>query len=163
MTLVSALLLIFSLALVPVQSSAARSQAPVSTEPDALLDRFHEAAATADAQTYFSLFTPTGRFLGTDASEQWSVEEFRAYADPYFSQGQGWTYVPQERVIRMAPVECGCVATFDEVLTNESYGQVRGSGTLIRDAGGWKIEHYVLSFTVPNDKARAVVETIRAH
>lgn len=129
---------------------------------DILLDRFHSAASRADGDTYFSLFTPSGRFVGTDATEQWSVEEFRAYAAPYFSQGKGWTYVPQERVVRLSPVECRCVATFDEVLSNDSYGLVRGSGTLIRGEDGWKIEHYVLSFTVPNDKARAVVATIKA-
>lgn len=131
-------------------------------DADALLDRFHQAASRADGQTYFSLFTPSGRFVGTDASEQWSVEEFRAYAEPYFSQGRGWTYAPQEREIRLSPVECRCVATFDEVLSNESYGLVRGSGTLIRGDDGWKIEHYVLSFTVPNVKARDVVAAIKA-
>lgn len=138
---------------------------PTSAEQAAIngvLNELHQAAAQADGDTYFSLFTPTGRFVGTDATEQWSVEEFRAYAAPYFSQGKGWTYVPQERVVRLSPVECRCVATFDEVLRNESYGLVRGSGTLIRGEDGWKIEHYVLSFTVPNDKARAVVATIKA-
>ena len=131
-------------------------------DADILLDRFHQAASDADAETYFSLFTPSGRFVGTDVTEQWSVEEFRAYAEPYFSQGRGWTYVPQEREIRLSPVDCRCVATFDEVLSNDSYGLVRGSGTLIRGDDGWKIEHYVLSFTVPNDKARAVVAVIKA-
>jgi hypothetical protein len=28
-------------------------------------------------------------------------------------------------------------------------------------ADGWKIEQYVLSFTVPNDRADAVVEVIK--
>ncbi|WP_292050738.1 MULTISPECIES: nuclear transport factor 2 family protein [unclassified Brevundimonas] len=129
---------------------------------DAVLDRFHQAAARADGEAYFSLFTPSGRFVGTDAAEQWSVEEFRAYAEPYFSRRRGWTYIPQEREVRLSPVACQCVATFDEVLSNDSYGLVRGSGTLIRGGDGWKIEHYVLSFTVPNDKARAVVAVIKA-
>ena len=128
---------------------------------EALLDQFHQAASRADGETYFSLFTPTGRFIGTDATEQWSVEEFRAYAEPYFSQGRGWTYLPQERSIRLAPVECRCVASFDEVLSNDGYGVMRGSGTLVRGDDGWKIEHYVLSFTVPNERARDVVQAIK--
>ncbi|WP_242915181.1 nuclear transport factor 2 family protein [Brevundimonas pishanensis] len=138
------------------------SDGPDIAGADALLDRFHQAASRADGETYFGLFTPTGRFVGTDESEQWNVEEFRAYAEPYFSQGRGWTYMPQTREVRLAPVACQCVATFDEVLSNDSYGLVRGSGTLIRGEDGWKIEHYVLSFIVPNDKAREVVAVIKA-
>lgn len=153
----------FSLALALVQVAPAAGAEADVVAAGQVLDRFHQAAATADGETYFALFTPTGRFVGTDAAEQWSVEEFRAYAAPYFSQGRGWTYVPQQRHLTLAPVACGCVATFDEVLLNDSYGQVRGSGTLIHGDDGWKIEQYVLSFTVPNDKARAVVATIKAH
>ena len=44
---------------------------------------------------------------------------------------------------------------------NESYGETRGSGVLRLTGDGWKIEQYVLSFAVPNDKARQVVEVIR--
>jgi hypothetical protein len=53
------------------------------------------------------------------------------------------------------------VAVFDEVLDNDSYGTVRGSGVLRLTDDGWKIEQYVLSFTVPNDVARDVVAVIR--
>uniref|UniRef100_UPI002637A7C3 nuclear transport factor 2 family protein n=1 Tax=Brevundimonas sp. TaxID=1871086 RepID=UPI002637A7C3 len=86
---------------------------------------------------------------------------FRAYADPYFARGQGWTYVPRDRVVTIAPIECRCVAWFDEKLTNAAYGDLRGSGVLRLTADGWQIEQYVLSFTVPNDRSRAVVEAIR--
>ena len=56
------------------------------------------------------------------------------------------------------------MAWFDEVLDNDAYGALRGSGVLSRrGAGGaWKIEQYVLSFAVPNDRARAVVGLIAA-
>lgn len=125
------------------------------------LDRMHAAASQADGETYFAQFTPDARFIGTDATERWSLAAFRAYAEPYFDQGRGWTYTATDRHITLAPVECRCVAWFDEVLDNASYGQTRGSGVLRLTPEGWKIEQYVLSIPVPNDRARAVVEVIR--
>ena len=131
-------------------------------EAAAAIDALHAAAASADGPAYFALFTPDARFIGTDATERWSLAEFRAYAEPYFARGQGWTYTPVERTVTIAPIQCGCVAWFDEVLDSQSYGVTRGSGVLRKTRTGWKIEQYVLSFTVPNDRARAVVETITA-
>ena len=110
---------------------------------------------------YFALFTPDARFIGTDATERWSLTEFRAFAEPIFARGRGWTYIPRDRVITVAPIDCRCIAWFDEELDNAGYGQTRGSGVLRLTDDGWKIEQYVLSFAVPNDKASAVVEAIR--
>ena len=126
------------------------------------LDALHAAAAHADGEAYFRLFTPDARFIGTDATERWTLSEFLAYAEPYFARGQGWTYTPVERTVTLAPIQCLCVAWFDEVLDSESYGVTRGSGVLRKTRGGWKIEQYVLSFAVPNDRARAVVDAIEA-
>ncbi len=128
-----------------------------------VLDSLHDAADRADGPAYFSLFTSQARFIGTDAEERWSVEAFRAYAEPYFAQGRGWRYIPRERVISLLPLECQCVASFDERLDNAAYGETRGSGILIKTTAGWKIEQYVLSFAVPNDVARQVVAIIAAH
>jgi len=125
-----------------------------------VLDSLHEAADRADGPAYFALFTPGARFIGTDAGERWSLEAFRAYAEPYFAQGRGWRYVPRERVVSLLPLECQCVASFDERLDNAAYGETRGSGVLIKTPSGWKIEQYVLSFAVPNDVARQVVAVI---
>lgn len=127
----------------------------------ATLDRMHAAASTADGTTYFAQFTPDARFIGTDASERWSLAQFRAYAEPYFAQGRGWTYTPRDRVLTLAPLDCRCVVWFDELLDNAAYGETRGSGVLRLTDDGWKIEQYVLSIPVPNDKARAVVTLIR--
>ena len=48
----------------------------------AVLDAFHEAASQADEELYFSFFAPEGVFMGTDASERWTVPEFREFAHP---------------------------------------------------------------------------------
>ncbi|MHC4846577.1 MAG: nuclear transport factor 2 family protein [Planctomycetota bacterium] len=124
------------------------------------LDDFHAAAGRADGKRYFSLFARDAVFLGTDATERWSVEEFKDYAEPYFSQGQGWTYVPTERHVRVR--RNGRVAWFDERLHNEKYGEVRGSGVLVREDGRWRIAQYNLAFPVPNDLVGDLVERIRA-
>lgn len=130
-------------------------------EVEAVIDRLHEAASKADGRIYFDLFTPDARFIGTDATERWSLAEFRAYAEPFFARGQGWSYVPRDRVVTLAPVPCRCIAAFDEVLDNAAYGSVRGSGVLVKTEAGWKIEQYVLSYAIPNDLARSVTALIR--
>jgi len=129
-------------------------------EATATLDRMHQAAADADGATYFAQFSDGARFIGTDASEHWDIAAFKAYAEPIFARGQGWTYRPYDRTL----IVSGDFAWFDEKLDNDAYGALRGSGLLRRTGPGevWKIEQYVLSFTVPNDKARAVVAAIKS-
>jgi ketosteroid isomerase-like protein len=123
------------------------------------LDRFHEAAAKADGKTYFGLFAPEGIFIGTDASERWTVEQFRKYAEPHFSKGKGWKYAPKTRHVDISPG--GDTAWFDEILENASYGTCRGSGVLRKTDAGWKIAQYHLTIPVPNELADQVVALIR--
>jgi len=123
------------------------------------LDHFHQAAAKADGAAYFALFAPDGVFLGTDASERWTVDEFKKYALARFAKGHGWTYVPKERHVTVAP--SGDVAWFDELLVNEHLGTCRGSGVLRRLGGAWRISQYNLSIPVPNGLADKVVGMIR--
>lgn len=123
------------------------------------LDEFHLAAANADFDGYFSLFSKHGVFIGTDAGERWTVDTFKEYVKPYFSQGKGWTYVPRDRSIEIH----GDVAWFDELLDNDSYGECRGSGVLVREGGQWKIAQYNLHFPVPNDLAKSITKMIKEH
>jgi pimeloyl-ACP methyl ester carboxylesterase len=142
---------------------AFRPQQPASTPTDpavaSVLDDFHAAASTADGPRYFGHFATDGVFLGTDASERWTVAEFRAYAEPYFSKGKGWTYTPRDRHITIA--KDGQTAWFDEKLSNEKYGECRGSGVLVLEAGAWKIAQYNLTVPVPNDMLADVARQIR--
>ena len=48
------------------------------TSPDALLDGLHQDAHEGNFQTYFERYTPDAVFLGTDKTERWSIEEFKA-------------------------------------------------------------------------------------
>ncbi|MDO9222943.1 MAG: nuclear transport factor 2 family protein [Caulobacter sp.] len=128
----------------------------------AVLDALHAAAAKADGPAYFALYTPDAVYIGTDASERWSLAEFRGYAMPYFNKGQGWTYVPRERHITLAPIACRCVAWFDELLDSQSYGTSRGTGTLVLTPQGWKVSQYALTFPIPNDLAKDMTTSIKA-
>jgi hypothetical protein len=61
------------------------------------LDQLHDAASKADGKRYFNLFTDDAIYIGTDATERWTIKEFRAFAEPYFAKGTGWTYKPRSR------------------------------------------------------------------
>jgi len=123
------------------------------------LDAFHRAASEADYEGYFALMHEDGVFLGTDATERWTKEEFMAYAAPIMlEQERGWTYRPRAR--RIHTDDGARVAWFDELLDHERYGELRGSGVLVMTPDGWRVMQYNLAFTVPNDRATGVVEAI---
>ena len=50
----------------------------------------------------------------------------------------------------------GKTAWFDELL-NTQMKICRGSGVLVRINNDWKIKHYVLSMTIPNDNSNEVI------
>lgn len=129
-------------------------------EVSTVLDHFHRAAAEARFDDYFGLFAPDGVFIGTDASERWTVAEFQAYAKPHFDRGRGWTYTKTARQVNVSAD--GQHASFDELLDNASLGVCRGTGVLRRVAGNWKIEQYHLTIPVPNALADEVVKRIRS-
>ena len=124
------------------------------------LDAFHAAAARADEKAYFELFTPTGVFFGTDATERWTRDEFRKWAHPTFESGRGWTFVPRDRHIYLSSDHK--TAWFDEKLDSASYGECRGTGVQKKTKSGWRIEQYNLSIPIPNDLAKDFVARIRA-
>jgi ketosteroid isomerase-like protein len=125
-----------------------------------VLNSFHQAAADAQAKPYFNLLSQNAIFLGTDASERWSKEEFKAFVVPYFSKGTGWLYTPTKRNINL--LKQGQVAFFDELLFNKIYGTCRGTGVLIKTDQGWKISQYNLSIPMPNGLAKALVKQIKS-
>ena len=111
-----------------------------------LLDQLHLQAAAADYKRYFELYTEDAVFLGTDRSEYWPLEAFKAYSKPHFDKGKGWTYTPLKRELHFFEN----TAWFEEELLSESYGQVRGTGVLVRTELGWKVAQYNLTLPIPN-------------
>ncbi len=150
-----ALLMVLAIA-VPAGAQQGAAERQVSE----VLDALHGAASEADFDRYFGLYADEAVFLGTDATERWTREEFMAYTKVRFDAGTGWTYTKLERHISIAPN--GETAWFDERLENEGLGETRGSGVLVREGGGWKIAHYNLTIPIPNELARDVARQIRA-
>ena len=124
----------------------------------AVLDDWHAAAAAADEARYFANFTADAVFLGTDATERWSVEEFRRYAHPYFAKGKAWSFKAVERHVSFSPDRF--VAWFDERLDTPNLGPARGSGVLVRAGEEWKIAHYDLSVPIPNALMKEIKQRI---
>ena len=115
---------------------------------NSLLDQWHDAAARADHKTYFGLLSTDSHYIGTDATENWDKKAFDAFAKPYFDKGRAWDFKAVERNIYFS--KDGKVAWFDELLDTWMKG-CRGSGVLEKDGTTWKIKHYVLSMTIPNE------------
>ncbi|MBO6514480.1 MAG: nuclear transport factor 2 family protein [Phycisphaerales bacterium] len=124
-----------------------------------VLDDWHHAAAVGELEPYIGAMTEGAIFLGTDSSERWTRDELQAYAEKYFGDGEGWVYVPRDRYIRTNAY--GDVAWVDEILDNEKYGEFRGTAVLRQNGDEWRIAHYSLTFLVPNDRAKDVVDLIR--
>lgn len=146
-----------------VDAPGEAADTPEEEAAGAVLDTLHQAAATADGAVYFDLFTPDATYIGTDVTERWSIAQFRAYAEPYFARGRGWTYTPRSRSLTLAPLDCRCVVWFDEALDSASYGTSRGTGVLVRgEDEGWRVALYALTFPIPNALARDMTARIRA-
>ena len=140
-------------------SAVAEDHRQAETAIDAVLSTFHQAASDADGDLYFSLFAEGAVFMGTDATERWTVEEFKAFAEPYFSKGRGWTYTKTERHVYVS--DNGETAWFDEMLWNDNYGTCRGTGVLRLTGDGWKFVQYNLTIPIPNDLARDFADRIK--
>ena len=145
-----------ALAAQPTPVELGRARADVS----AVLDALHTMASEADFDGYFALYAQEAVFLGTDATERWTRQEFMDYTRARFDTGTGWTYHMLERHVSVA--SDGRTAWFDERLENENLGETRGSGVLVREDGRWKIAQYNLTIPIPNEMAREVAQRIRA-
>ncbi|WP_157974368.1 nuclear transport factor 2 family protein [Lewinella sp. IMCC34183] len=131
---------------------------PVPRRIDALATAWHRAAARADSAAYFDLMTGDAIFIGTDPGEHWNKEQFLAFAGPYFAAGKAWDFTATERHVFYDAHDD--VAWWDELL-DTWMGACRGTGVATRDAAGqWKIAHYTLSLTIPNDQMEAVRQAV---
>ncbi|MBL8798991.1 MAG: nuclear transport factor 2 family protein [Planctomycetia bacterium] len=124
-----------------------------------VLDDWHQAAAEAKLDRYFGHFTADAVFLGTDATERWTRDEFRRYAKPYFDKGKAWTFKATRRNVSFA--KDGSTAWFDEMLDTPHLGPARGTGVMILEGGSWKIAQYHLCVPIPNnvfDQVKKIIE-----
>lgn len=119
-----------------------------------ILDNWHLAASNANFNDYMNAMTDDAIYIGTDATENWNKKEFMAFAKPYFDRGKAWSFTKLERHFYISKDKK--TAWFDELL-NTQMKICRGSGILVKVGKTWKIQHYVLSMTVPNDNSGSVI------
>lgn len=120
---------------------------PPTIEASQFIDAWHLAATKADANTFFGSMADNAIYIGTDATERWTKTEFVTFAKPYFDKGKAWDFKPRDRDMHVT--SDGEIVWFSELL-DTWMGVCRGSGILIKSKGGWKVEQYHLSVTVPN-------------
>ncbi len=122
---------------------------------NALLDDWHLAASRADSDKFFGAMTDDAIYIGTDATENWVKKDFIVWSKPFFDRGKAWSFTRLERNIYFD--KSGNTAWFDELL-NTQMKICRGSGVLVKENSTWKIAHYVLSMTIPNDLSDKVID-----
>lgn len=140
-------------------SALLRAQSPAD-QVAKVLDDWHDAAAAADEARYFDHFAPNGIFMGTDATEYWTVTAFRQWAKAAFEGKRTWKFKARQRHTDFSAD--GKTAWFDEMLDTNGLGVSRGSGVLVRVGKAWKIAQYNLSVPIPNSLLNAIVRQIAA-
>jgi len=133
------------------------SQKYSETQINQFLDQWHKDAANVDMEAYFDKIADDGIFIGTDETEVWSKQAFYEWSTPHFEKGKTWDFTAYERNIYYSKDKKQ--AWFDEKLETNSV-PLRGSGVVTLSKKGIKIEHYVLSVMVPNEKYEGVTEVI---
>jgi hypothetical protein len=146
---------VFLIILTAVFSTSINAQDKAKEQINSTLDNWHKAATDANFVNYFDALTDDSIFIGTDATENWTKPAFQAFAKPYFDKGKAWSFTSLERHIYFSTDKK--MAWFDELL-NTQMKICRGSGVLIFINGKWKIKHYVLSMTIPNDNVDDVIK-----
>ena len=126
----------------------------IKADANLVLNNWHLAAAEANFDAYFDKMDTISVFIGTDASENWTKKEFSDFSKPYFDKGKAWDFKTLERNIYVNT--SGDFVWFDELL-NTWMGTCRGSGVLEKKGKTWKIKHYVLSVSIPNDDVQKVI------
>lgn len=119
------------------------------------IGKWHKAASEANFENYFGYMTKDAIFIGTDATENWTLPEFKKFSRPYFEAGKAWSFKTIDRNLYVH--ENLRAAWFDELLDTHM-GICRGSGVLMKEDGKWKIHHYVLSITIPNENVDEITK-----
>lgn len=144
-------LLIFFFALLFSCNKSLENRTSETKKINLVLNQWHQAAADANFDAYFSFFDKKAVFIGTDPSEKWNIQKFKVYCKPYFRDKKTWDFKSIQRHIYIEDK----IAWFDELLDTHM-GICRGSGILKKDKNNWKIKQYVLSITIPNDHVKQV-------
>jgi hypothetical protein len=122
---------------------------------DFLLNNWHKAAANADEKVFFESMDSLCIYLGTDKTENWTKQEFESWSKNHFEKDKAWDFTPYDRHIYFS--EDKKYAWFDELLKTWM-GISRGSGVVRLVDSEYKLMHYNLAVTVPNEQIKKFVK-----
>ncbi|NHZ93842.1 hypothetical protein F2P45_33310 [Massilia sp. CCM 8733] len=131
--------------------------APYTKQINAFIDEWHDDAAHA-RPAYFDKMAKHGVYIGTDKTELWNRDEFKAWAKRFFDKGSAWSFKATRRNVYMSADKK--FIWFDELLDTQM-GVCQASGVMRKTGTGFEIEHYQLSIAVPNPVADQVTKTIK--
>jgi proline iminopeptidase len=138
---------------------ASSDDAAFSKQVNAFVDRWHDDAANTRPD-YWDKFAPQGIFIGTDKSEIWTRDQFKAWAKRFWDRKKAWNFTAQKRNVYFSPDKQ--YVWFDEQL-NTQMGTCQASGVLRNTPDGFRIEHYQLSLAVPNPLMDSFTKAIAEH
>ncbi len=136
----------------------AETDAALTKQVNAFVDEWHQDAANA-RMAYFDKIAPDGVYIGTDRSELWRRDEFKAWAKKYFDTKKTWNFKATRRNVYASADKS--LVWFDELLDTTKMGHCMASGVLRKTAKGFEIVHYQLSVAVPNEVVDGVTRTIQ--
>ena len=142
-----------------VQAQTATGDAAYRKQINAFIDEWHDDAANARL-AYFDKIAPNGIYIGTDKTELWNREQFKAWAKRFFDRKSAWSFKATKRNVYMSADKK--FIWFDELLDTQM-GVCQASGVIRKTKTGFEIEHYQLSIAVPNDVAPKVTKLVKEH
>lgn len=153
------LLALMAALLITLPAVAANANPALKKQVDAFVDSWHDDAAHA-RMAYFDKMAPDGVYIGTDRSELWQRDAFKAWARKYFEgKKSAWSFKATRRNVYTSGD--GKLIWFDELLDTANMGHCMASGVIRKTDKGFEILHYQLSMAVPNEVADQVTELVR--
>ncbi len=126
---------------------------------NSFINDWHAQASEADI-AYFDKIAKDGIYIGTDATELWTKDEFYLWGKKFFDRGKAWTFTTIDRNVYFSDDKK--YAWFNELL-NTTMGVCRASGVLKKKGNSWEIEHYHLSIAIPNEDLQEVKQIIEKY
>nr|WP_307189542.1 nuclear transport factor 2 family protein [Massilia timonae] len=143
-----------------IGAANAATDAELTKQVNAFVDGWHDDAANT-RMAYFDKIAKDGVYIGTDRSELWTRDEFKAWSKKYFDAKSAWTFKATRRNVYASADKS--LIWFDELLDTKNMGHAMASGVLRKTAKGFEIVHYQLSLAVPNEVIDQVTGIIAEH
>lgn len=154
-SLILAMCLLLSSAVAHAQPASI--DAALKRQVDGFLNEWHDDAAHARL-AFFDKIARDGVYIGTDKTERWYRDEFKAWASRFFERKSAWAFTPLNRNVYASGDKS--IIWFDEQLDTQM-GVCQASGVIRKTATGFEIVHYQLSMAVPNEVGAKVTGLIK--